>query len=384
MIDVVGSIDPIAIPGGTVSTTAPREPTPSDRRRWARYLVDERAEAQVYRDLSKRRDGEERAILLALADAEGRHEAHWLALLSASGGVPKRLPSPSSGSRMLGWMARRFGSIFVLALAQNAEGRSPYESEPFATPRMVADEKIHHEVVRGLAARGRRRLSGTFRAAVFGANDGLVSNLALVMGIGATGVAPQFILFSGIAGLLAGALSMGAGEYVSVRSQRELLDATEPSNYADEALPDLDLDANELALVYRARGMSESEAKERARLIVADAQGSDRAVPYRRAAEAVTDHEVVGSALGAAGSSFMFFASGAIIPVLPWIFGLSGLAAVIVALVLVGIALLATGAMVGLLSGAPPLARGLRQLAIGFGAAAITYVLGLLFDVSLG
>ena len=153
-------------------------------------------------------------------------------------------------------MAKRFGSIFVLALAQNAEGRSPYETEPFATPAMAADEKIHHEVVRGLAARGRRRLSGTFRAAVFGANDGLVSNLALVMGIGATGVAPQFVLFSGIAGLLAGALSMGAGEFVSVRSQRELLAATEPNDYADEALPDLDLDANELALVYRTRGMA--------------------------------------------------------------------------------------------------------------------------------
>ncbi len=370
-----------------MTTTAPREPSApsaSDRRRWARYLVDERAEAQVYRDLANRRDGEEREILLALAEAEGRHEAHWVELLDGSGGVPKRLPSPSIGSRVLGLLARRFGSIFVLALAQNAEGRSPYESEPFATPRMVADEKIHAEVVRGLAARGRRRLSGTFRAAVFGANDGLVSNLALVMGIGATGVASQFVLFSGIAGLLAGALSMGAGEYVSVRSQRELLDATEPSNYGDEILPDLDLDANELALVYRTRGFSEAEANERARLVVAAAQSADRTVPYRREAEVATDHEVVGSALGAAASSFMFFASGAIIPVLPWIFGLTGLAAVLVALLLVGLALLATGATVGLLSGAPPLARGLRQLAIGFGAAAVTYVLGVLFDVSLG
>ena len=228
--------------------SAPAQPTSRDRRRWAHYLVDERAEAQVYRELAARRDGEEREILAALADAEGRHEAHWLRLL---GGEPARLPRPDPRTVLLGWMAKRFGSIFVLALAQNAEGRSPYETEPFATPTMAADEKIHHEVVRGLAARGRRRLSGTFRAAVFGSNDGLVSNLALVMGIGATGAAPQFVLFSGIAGLLAGALSMGAGEFVSVRSQRELLDATEPNDYADEALPDLDLDANELALVYR-------------------------------------------------------------------------------------------------------------------------------------
>ncbi len=362
-----------------MTATPATQPTGSDRRRWVRYLVDERAEAQVYRDLAERRSGEQREILLALAEAEDRHAAHWLALL---GGEPERLPAPSAGSRMLALLARRFGSIFVLALAQNAEGRSPYANEPFATPRMVADEKIHHEVVRGLAARGRRALSGTFRAAVFGANDGLVSNLALVMGIGATGVAPQFVLFSGIAGLLAGALSMGAGEFVSVRSQRELLDATEPSNYADDALPDLDLDANELALVYRTRGMSADEARSAADQTIRAAQAADRSKPYARAPEQTSEHETVGSALGAAGSSFLFFASGAIIPVLPWIFGLSGAPAVLLALAMVGVALLGTGAMVGLLSGAPPLRRGLRQLAIGFGAAAVTYVLGLLFGVS--
>lgn len=360
--------------------SAPAAPTLRDRRRWARYLVNERAEARVYRELADRREGEERDILLALAEAEGRHEAHWLELL---GGEPARLPNRDLRTVMLGSMAKRFGSIFVLALAQNAEGRSPYDDEPFATPAMAADEKIHHEVVRGLAARGRRRLSGTFRAAVFGANDGLVSNLALVMAVGATGVAPQFVLFSGIAGLLAGALSMGAGEFVSVRSQRELLAATEPSDYADHVLPDLDLDANELALVYRTRGMPEADALARARRIVAAAQASDRSEPYRLPAEANDEHEVVGRAWGAALSSFLFFASGAIVPVLPWIFGLSGLTAVIVALVLVGIALLATGAAVGLLSGGPPLRRALRQLGIGYGAAIITYALGLLFGVSV-
>lgn len=355
------------------------EPSARDRRRWAQYLADERAEAQVYRELAGRRTGEEREILLALAEAEGRHEEHWQELL---GGEPERLPRASTRSRALGWMAGKFGSIFVLALAQNAEARSPYDTEPFATPRMVADEKIHGEVVRGLAARGRRRLSGTFRAAVFGANDGLVSNLALVMGIGATGVAAQFVLFSGIAGLLAGALSMGAGEYVSVRSQRELLDATEPNTYGHDVLADLDLDANELALVYRTRGMDAEEALEHARSVVGAAQRSDGSAPFIRPREAAGEHEVVGSALGAAGSSFLFFASGAIIPVVPWLFGLSGLSAVLLALALVGLALVATGATVGLLSGAPPLRRGLRQLAIGFGAAAITYLLGLLFGVS--
>jgi len=361
--------------------SAPVQPTARERRQWAQYLVNERAEARVYRELATRREGEEREILLALAAAEGRHEAHWLALL---GGEPDRLPRPDAGTRVLAWMARRFGSIFVLALAQNAEGRSPYDTDRFATPAMRADEKIHAEVVRGLAARGRRRLSGTFRAAVFGANDGLVSNLALVLGIGATGVAPQFVLFSGIAGLLAGALSMGAGEFVSVRSQRELLAATEPNNNADDVLPDLDLDANELALVYRTRGMTEDAALARAHQVVSAAQGAERTGTDRRPVETRDEHDVVGGAWGAALSSFLFFSSGAIIPVLPWLFGMTGLGAVVVALVLVGLALLSTGAMVGLLSGGPPLRRGLRQLAIGFGAAAITYVLGLVFGVSLG
>ena len=158
-------------------------PSPATIRRWRKYLADERAEAAVYRDLAGRRTGEEREILLALAEAEARHEAHWLALLGDQVGAPRR---GDIRTRMLGWLARRFGSVFVLALAQRAEARSPYEDDIDATATMAADERIHEEVVRGLAARGRNRLSGTFRAAVFGANDGLVSNLALVLGIGAT------------------------------------------------------------------------------------------------------------------------------------------------------------------------------------------------------
>lgn len=360
--------------------TAPAKPTAADRKQWARYLVEERAEGAVYSRLATRKTGEEREILLALAEAERRHEQHWLKLL---GGEPARLPRAGLRSRMLGWMAGRFGSVFVLALAQSAEARSPYDAEMHATAAMRADEKVHHEVVRGLAARGRRRLSGSFRAAVFGANDGLVSNLALVLGIGATGVSSSFVLFSGVAGLLAGALSMGAGEFVSVRSQRELLAATEANNDADAAAGDLDIDANELALVYRARGVDPEEALARAERVVTAARAGAR----RTTTGAVgthaghSDHEIVGSDWTAALSSFLLFASGAIVPVLPWIFGLTGLTAILVALALVGIALLTTGALVGILSGGPPLRRALRQLAIGFGAAAITYALGLVFGV---
>ncbi|HET8779986.1 MAG TPA: VIT1/CCC1 transporter family protein, partial [Agromyces sp.] len=272
----------------------------------------------------------------------------------------------------------------VLALAQRAEARSPYASDPHATPAMAADERIHGEVVRALAARGRRRLAGTFRAAVFGMNDGLVSNLALVIGIGATGVSTSVVLFTGIAGLLAGALSMGAGEYVSVRSQRELLEASAPDPTAREALADLDIDANELALVYRARGMGEDEAGEHAALLVARVKAAGRTSAPTDALNVVQpDDDAVGTGLSAAVSSFLFFASGALIPVLPYAFGLSGPAAILTSTVLVSIALLATGATVGLLSGASPLKRAMRQLAIGLGAAGVTYLLGLAFGTTL-
>jgi VIT1/CCC1 family predicted Fe2+/Mn2+ transporter len=364
-------------------TSPPSTPSPADIRRWRQHLADERAEAATYRYLARRRTGEEREILLGLADAEGRHEAHWLALLGDDVGRPLQ---PSFRNRLLGMLARRFGSVFILALAQRAEGRSPYAKDPSATAAMVADEQIHEEVVRGLATRGRNRLSGNFRAAVFGANDGLVSNLALIMGIGATGVANSFILVSGLAGLLAGALSMGAGEYVSVRSQRELLSATRPTQITLTAAKELDIAANELVLVYRARGMTpaaaEHRASERLGLVGCDCDPSFSL--QAKEADEVDEHEAVGTGLGAAWSSFCFFSSGAIIPVLPYLFGLDGTTAVVVACVLVGMALLATGAVVGLLSGSSPLRLALRQLAIGLGAAGVTYLLGLLFGTSIG
>lgn len=355
-----------------------RIPTPAEIKRWRQYLADERAEASVYRDLAKRREGEEKEILLALAQAEGRHEQHWLNLL---GEHAEHTVSASAHNRLLGVLARRFGSVFVLALAQRSESHSPYATDVDATDAMAADEAIHEEVVRGLATRGRIRLSGSFRAAVFGANDGLVSNLSMVMGMAATGVGSQVVLFSGIAGLLAGALSMGAGEFVSVRSQRELLDASQPTQITLSAAPSLDLENNELVLVYLARGMSREVAEHRAAERMGkfscdcDPSLSLRPDDFQQPEE----HETLGTAWGAAFSSFCFFASGAIIPILPFLFGMTGIGALVLACVLVGLALMGTGAVVGLLSGASPLWRGLRQLAIGMSAAATTYLLGLAF-----
>ncbi|WP_309081212.1 VIT1/CCC1 transporter family protein [Zhihengliuella sp.] len=362
---------------------ADASPTPAQLRRWRRYLADERAERAVYETLAQKRTGEERMILLGLAEAEQRHEQHWIELL---GEEAARNTPPSPRRALLRFFAQHFGSVFVLALAQRAEGSSPYTADTDASRQMAADEMVHEEVVRALATAGRRRLSGNFRAAVFGANDGLVSNLALVMGIGATGVGSGLVLVSGIAGLLAGALSMAAGEYVSVRSQRELVTASQPTQVTLSAAPHLDLDHNELVLVYKARGMTQEAAEHRA----AERMGyfacdCDPSRSFRPEAErpAEDDDDTMGSALGASASSFCFFASGALVPILPYLFGMTGVPALVVAVVLVGIALLCTGAVVGLLSGAPPLRRALRQLAIGWGAAAVTYVLGLLFGTTV-
>ena len=361
-------------------------PTQSQIRRWRRYLADEIAEGQIYRDLADRSKRPEKDILIGLADAEDRHAQHWRELLGEHAQVRRR---PSLHRALLRLLARLFGSVFVLALMQRAESNTPYKSDSEVPAEIAADEAIHEEVVRGLAARGRETMAGNFRAAVFGANDGLVSNLALVMGVGATGIAPSVVLFTGIAGLLAGALSMGAGEYVSVRSQRELLEASHPTHVTLRAAKHLDIEQNELELVYRARGMTPEDASHRAleRLgylscdcnpsFSARPDGSQGPEEELRQAE----FEAVGSPWKVAVASFLFFSSGAIIPVIPFLLGATGLTALLWALGLVSLALLITGGIVGLLSGASPFKRAMRQLGIGLGAAGVTYVVGMLFQV---
>ncbi len=373
--------------GQAGQTTGQTEPQPTKRQiaRWQQYLANERAEGAVYRELARKRTGEEREILLGLAEAEARHEAYWKNRLGEYVGLPRKA---SLDTRMKAWMARRFGSVFVLALMQSSEQRNEYVSDKDASDRLAADEAIHAEVVRGLAARGRARMSGDFRAAIFGANDGLVSNLALVLGMVGTGGSAHLVLVTGIAGLLAGALSMAAGEYVSVTSQKELLGANAPDPNASRSLPNLDVNQNELALVYRARGMSAEEAALRARQVFDSIIETNRPVgeqpfdPAKATAVGADDGaEDAGSGLSAAVSSFLCFAVGALIPVLPYIFGMSGSAAAIVACVVVGLALMFTGSVVGLLSGVEPGRRALRQLLIGYGAAGATYLLGSIFTV---
>jgi vacuolar iron transporter family protein len=340
--------------------------------RYRRRLAQEQQAAAVYRALAAKRTGEDRDILLALARAEERHAAHWAAKLH-----PAQRPGPEPGrrSRLLGWLARRLGSLVVLGLVQRAEAAGRYEADAEATAAMAADERVHALVVAGLAQQQRARASGWFRAAVFGANDGLVSNFSLVAGMAGAGSSSTVILLAGLAGLLAGALSMAAGEYISVRSQRELL-AAAASELDPATLAALrEQEAGELALVFRARGSPPAQAEQQAAALLGDDDAETAATE--------TGEDVVGSAGAAAGSSFVAFASGAVIPILPF-FVASGRTAIVTAAVLVGTALFATGATVGVLTGGPLVRRGLRQLAIGAAAALVTYGLGRVFGATLG
>lgn len=402
--------------------------TAAQRRKWRKYLADERMEAATYYRLAKRRRGEDGEILKAIADAEKRHEKYWLELLGEHAYPP---PRASLRSRFLAFLAGSLGSVFTLALMQRAEQRSDYETDGDAPAQMAADERVHSEVIRALAARSRQKLSGGFRAAIFGANDGLVSNLSLIVGMAGANATNSTILTAGVAGLLAGALSMAAGEYISVRSQRELLEASLPASGAGATFKTLDFQANELELLFRARGFTPDQARIRAANLIellardevlsrqeyadllsdspapaapasAPAAPAPAPAPAAPAADspaasaaaspdtapaaetpakppAETEFAEVGQAFTAALASFCFFAVGAAVPVLPYLLGLTGYLALGVAAGLVGIALLFTGGIVGILSGAAPFPRALRQLAIGIGAGAATYLLGLAF-----
>ncbi len=325
-------------------------------------------------------------VLRALAAAATRTDERDVLLELAAASVPygsrtQQGPKPAAGSvpvryRMMAAVAGR-AFVPVLIAFEADQSRAAAHLPATASPQRAAAVRVRAEVLRGLAATSRERHSGNFRAAVFGANDGLVSNLALVVGMSATGVSAGVVLAAGMAGLLAGALSMAAGEYISVRSARELLQASRLDPGSVRGLSDTGADVEQIALIYQARGASRAQARRKAvRINGTDEQPAPAAAP---AANESGARDMVGQAWGAAISSFFFFASGALIPILPYLMGWGATAAITSAVLLVGAALLATGATVGLLSGASALRRAFRQLAIGYGAAAATYLLGLLF-----
>ena len=226
---------------------------------------------------------------------------------------------------------------------------------------------------RGLAA------GGNLRAAVFGVNDGLVSNASLILGVAAAAASNEVILLTGVAGLLAGAFSMAAGEWVSVRSQREMfeyqigLERAELARYPAE-------EAQELALVYEARGLPKEQA---AALAASTVANPEEALDTLAREELGLNPDELGSPWGAAASSFLSFAVGALIPLAPFLI-LSGTAALQASLGFAAVALFSVGAVISLFTGRRAVRSGLRMLAIGAGAGALTYAIGSLLGVTLG
>jgi VIT1/CCC1 family predicted Fe2+/Mn2+ transporter len=221
--------------------------------------------------------------------------------------------------------------------------------------------------------------SGTLRAVIFGVSDGLVSNLSLVMGVTAAAASnPGFILLAGIAGLLAGAFSMAAGEYISMQSQRELFEHQIALERAEmEAMPDEE--EAELAAAYRSKGFTADEAARIANRIFKDpATALDTLVRE----ELGLDPDQLGSPWGAAAGSFVAFAIGAVIPVVPYFVG-GGAGALVASLGLSLTALFGVGASVSLLTGRGFLYSGIRQLGIGVAASLVTYLIGSLIGVSM-
>ena len=367
------------------------------------------------------KDDRRAAAFRTIASNERRHADIWASKLREQG-LEVPLPgAPRLRVRFIMAVARLFGTHAVSDLVQALEGDEQEAYDAQSSPEVAsiaADEREHAEIWKRLAdsrsvadsraeielptdrdgvrearrakttadiGRGERwhrsSRSGTLRAVIFGVSDGLVSNLSLVMGVAgaATGSGEgRFILLAGIAGLLAGASSMAAGEYISMQSQRELFERQIALERAElEAMPEEE--EAELAAVYRTKGFAPEEAARIAHRLFRDPQ---TALDTLVREELGLDPDELGSPWGAAFGSFVAFALGALVPVLPYLFMAGGLA-FFAALGLSLVALFAVGAGVSLLTGRGTLFSGLRQVGIGAAAAAITYVVGTLIGVSV-
>jgi vacuolar iron transporter family protein len=365
--------------------------TQSSVNRWRDLLASERDAAALYSRLAEAETGERREILRELAETELRHAAHWSAKLRSAGAEVPAPGRPSLRTRLLGAAAGRLSVATVLPLIERTERADAgvYDDEPDALPGMAADERAHARTLARLAddSRGggpdpvrqiarrerwhRGDRSGALRAGVFGVSDGLVSNTALVMGFAGSGVSHSATLLAGVAGLLAGSFSMAAGEFISMSSQREMFQREISLEQAElEEKPEEE--RAELVLIYRAKGLAQPDAERLADKIMAD-----RTVALDTLAreELGLDPGQLGSPWTAAGSSLLAFAAGAFVVVLPYLIG-SGTAALVAATVLALAAMFGVGATIGALNGRSAVRMGLRQMAVGALAAAVTFGVG--------
>ena len=334
-----------------------------------------------------------------LAASEGKHTEVWEKRLAEAGvHIPARRPSWRAATMC--FLAKRFGSQFVLPTVTGNERADSlaYDNQPEAiteSGHMSSDEKSHARLMAAVSGRqnglvgsevaqleGRHRATGgnALRAAVLGANDGLVSVLSLTMGAAGANLPGHGVLIMGVAGLLAGASSMALGEWLSVQSSRELyqnqirIEAEEIEHVPQE-------EQEELALIYRSKGLPE----ERARELAAHMMGDKAHIldTLSREELGIDPKELGGSPWVAAITSFFLFSAGAIVPLFPYIF-LHSAPAVVISLVLGALALFLTGAAITLLTGKNVWISGLRQVLIGLAAAGLVFGVGKLIGVSTG
>jgi VIT1/CCC1 family predicted Fe2+/Mn2+ transporter len=354
-----------------------------DIARYRENLQHELDGAALYRTLAEIEPQPQLAAVYGrLAAAEEGHARHWAEKLREAGAPVPR--GPSWRPRILGWLARRFGTQFILptVAAQEEQDSAGYAAQGDARQAALPGEEHSHarllRAIRGQGAaglegaaiaqlEGRHRATGgnALRAAVLGVNDGLVSNLSLVMGVAGADFPGATILVTGAAGLLAGAGSMALGEWLSVQSARELY-SRQISIEAEELATAPEEEAEELALIYQAKGLPEAEARSLASRLIAD-RGTALDTLAREEL-GINPEDLGGSAWEAAITSFLLFAVGAIIPVLPFLVW-SGVPATLASLVLSGLGLFASGAFITLLTGRRVLVSGSRQVAIGLAAA---------------
>jgi VIT1/CCC1 family predicted Fe2+/Mn2+ transporter/rubrerythrin len=356
------------------------------------------------------KDPSRAAAFRRIAANERRHADVWSRKLAELGASVPPADGPRARVRFIMLVARLFGtrSVADLVMALEGDEEDAYESQG-ASPEVAAiaaDEREHAQIWERLASGeafsddgvgrarrvaspaeiGRREpwhrtsaRSGTLRAVIFGVSDGLVSNLSLVMGVaGASSSQPQFVVLAGVAGLLAGAFSMAAGEYISMQSQREVFDRQIALERAEmEAMPEEE--EAELAATYRAKGFARDEA---ARIAHRLFQDPEAALDILVREELGLDPDDLGSPWGAALGSMISFAVGAAVPVIPFLFG-GGAVITAISLGASLAALFAVGAGVSILTGRSLLFSGFRQLGIGLGAAVVTYLIGSIIGVGV-
>ncbi|HEY2774183.1 MAG TPA: VIT1/CCC1 transporter family protein [Candidatus Binatia bacterium] len=347
----------------------PLRPSEPPLERW----LDEQASSWVYRIVADEEPEQRRAGLFRALAAASDEQAAIIAAEIPDSQKPLRF-RPTPRLRIVAFLVRLLGPrrCRPLLAAVKVRGLSAYDAAPVATghlmPTTVAEVGGRHRSVGG----------GNLRAAVFGVNDGLVSNSCLILGVSGASTDPRAVLLTGTAGLLAGAFSMAAGEYVSVRSQRELFEY-QIGQERDELALYPEEEAEELALIYAARGVEVDKARELAHVLVRDPK---TALDTLAREELGLNPDDLGSPLGAALSSFVSFAAGASLPLLPFVAGL-GASALRISIALSSVALFALGAVLSLFSGRGAVAGGLRMLLLGAAAGAATWGIGALLGVGL-